>query len=155
MVAGLVSFAAQLLLSKFFQLFKLSLNLKEILGDLLGLLISVVGLVLTTQAAAQNSTFPENAIARSKAPSTHPSLLALRVAVVSSAIVGAVLGLVFCWWGQQQEFSAARSRSKRRPLRVHKVQVHSSKHALCHFRSPPSLRTIDQVQFSDAARSLY
>ena len=91
MVAGVVSFAAQLLLSKFFLLFKLSLNVKEILGDLLGLLISLVGLVLTTQAAAQNSTFPESS-----------------VAVVSAAVVGAIVGFVFYLWGQQTEFKAAR-----------------------------------------------
>jgi uncharacterized membrane protein YebE (DUF533 family) len=99
MVAGVVSFAAQLVLSKFFLLFKLSINLKEILSDALGLLISVVGLVLTTQAATQNSNFPESA-----------------VAVVSATAVGAVAGLVFYWWGQQQEFKAARRIPKQQPV---------------------------------------
>jgi high-affinity Fe2+/Pb2+ permease len=69
----------------------MNLNVKEILADALGLLISLVGLVLTTQAATQNSGFPENAIA-----------------VVSATVVGAILGLVFYWWGQKMEFLAAR-----------------------------------------------
>ncbi len=91
MVAGVVSFAGQLIFTKFFLLFKMSLNIKEILGDLLGLAVSLVGLVLTTQAATQNSTFPENSIA-----------------VVSATGVGVLLGLMFYLWGQSQEFKAAR-----------------------------------------------
>ncbi len=91
MVAGVVSFAGQLFFTKLLLLFKLNLNFKEILGDLLGLLVSLTGLVLTTQAATQNSTFPENA-----------------AAVVSATAVGAVVGLVFYVWGQKQEFLAAR-----------------------------------------------
>ena len=89
MVAGVVSFAFQLVLGKFFLLFKGSLNLTEIFSDLLGLVISLTGLVLTTQAATQNSTFPENSVAG-----------------VSAAIAGAFFGLVFYWWGQKQEFRA-------------------------------------------------
>ena len=91
MVAGVVSFAGQLIFTKFFLLFKLNLNIKEVLGDALGLLVSLTGLVLTTQAATQNSTFSENSIA-----------------VVSATAVGALLGLVFYLWGQKQEFQAAR-----------------------------------------------
>ena len=91
MVAGVISFAFQLVIGKFFLLFKFSLNIKEILSDFLGLLISVVGLVLTTQAATQNSEFPQNA-----------------TAVVSATAVGLVLGLVFFWWGQSLEHKAAR-----------------------------------------------
>ena len=91
MVAGVISFAFQLVLGKFFLLFKGSLNIKEMLSDFLGLLISLIGLVLTTQAATQNSTFPESP-----------------TAVLSATIVGVVLGLVFYWWGQKQEFRAAR-----------------------------------------------
>lgn len=90
MVAGVVSFAGQLLFAKFFLLFKLNLNLREILSDLLGLAISVVGLVLTTQAATQNSAFAENSFL-----------------VVSATIVGALTGFVFYWWGQKLEFAAA------------------------------------------------
>ena len=91
MVAGVVSFAGQLVFTKLLLLFKLNLNIKEILADALGLLVSLTGLVLTTQAATQNSTFPDNA-----------------VAVVSATAVGAVLGLVFYMWGQKIEFEAAR-----------------------------------------------
>lgn len=101
MVAGVVSFAGQLVFTKLFLLFKLNLNIKEILGDLLGLLVSLTGLVLTTQAATQNSTFPENSIA-----------------VVSATAVGVVLGIVFYLWGQKQEFQAARSMSK--PVREYR-----------------------------------
>lgn len=92
MVAGVVSFAGQLVFAKLFLLFKASFDIKEILGDALGLIISVVGLVLTTQAATENSGFPDNAIA-----------------VVSATAVGALLGIVFYWWGQKQEFKAARN----------------------------------------------
>ena len=91
MVAGVVSFAFQLVFAKFFLLFKMSVNVKEILGDFLGLLISVVGLVLTTQAATQNSNFADNS-----------------VSVLSATILGALLGFVFYWWGQKQEFQAAK-----------------------------------------------
>ena len=91
MVAGVVSFAGQLFFAKFFLLFKLNLNFKEILSDLLGLAISVVGLVLTTQAATQNSTFAQNS-----------------VSVVSATAVGVIVGLIFYWWGQSIEFKAAR-----------------------------------------------
>ena len=107
MVAGVVSFAFQLVLGKFFLLFKGSLNIKEILSDFLGLVISLVGLVLTTQAATQNSTFPES-----------PS------AVLSATIVGALLGLVFYWWGQKQEF---RERGGRCPIASEKLFVGSAK----------------------------
>ncbi|MDG1872719.1 MAG: hypothetical protein P8J27_02315 [Mariniblastus sp.] len=91
MVAGVVSFAGQLLFAKFFLLLKLKLNVKEVLSDLLGLAISLVGLVLTTQAATQNSTFAQNS-----------------VSVVSATAVGVVAGLVFYWWGQSLELKAAR-----------------------------------------------
>lgn len=95
MVAGVVSFAGQLVLTKLLLLFKLNLNIKEILGDLLGLVVSLVGLVLTTQAATENSDFPSNAIA-----------------VVSATLVGALVGFVFYLWGQQTEFDAANTESK-------------------------------------------
>lgn len=94
MVAGVVSFAGQVVLTKLLLLLRLHLNFKEILGDLLGLLISLVGLVLTTQAATQNSTFTSSP-----------------AAVLSSAIVGGIAGILFYLWGQGTEFNAAR-RSK-------------------------------------------
>ncbi|MCA9046990.1 MAG: hypothetical protein KDA69_21855, partial [Planctomycetaceae bacterium] len=54
------------------------------------LVISVVGLVLTTQAAAQNSTFTNS-----------PAL------VLSGAAIGAVVGFVMYRWGQDLELRAA------------------------------------------------
>ncbi len=100
MAAGVVSFVGQLVLTKFLLLFRLKLNLREILSDALGLLISVTGLVLVTQAAAQNSTFTSS-----------PS------AVVSAAAVGAIAGLVFWLWGQKTEFQAANDKQPQAPRR--------------------------------------
>jgi hypothetical protein len=91
MVAGVVSFAGQLVLAKFFLLFKGSLNLREIISDGFCLLISLVGLVLTTQAASNYSTFTDNSFG-----------------VLSATGVGALVGFVFYWWGQKTEFQAAR-----------------------------------------------
>jgi hypothetical protein len=89
MVAGLVSFAGQLVFAKFFLLFRGSLNLREIIADAMGLLISATGLVLTTQPATENSDFTRT-----------PSL------VLSATAVGVLLGLVCYWWGQRLEFDA-------------------------------------------------
>lgn len=91
MVAGVVSFAGQVVLTKLLLLFRMHLNFKEILSDVVGLLISLVGLVLTTQAATQNSTFTSSP-----------------AAVLSSAAVGVVMGILFYLWGQGTEFNAAR-----------------------------------------------
>jgi hypothetical protein len=93
MVAGVISFGGQLILGKFFLLMRGSLNLKEILGDLLGFLASAVGLILTTQASAENSSFTRE-----------PAM------VVSAAAVGVVFGLLCYWWGQSQEFAALRGK---------------------------------------------
>jgi hypothetical protein len=95
MVAGVVSYAFQLVLGKLALLFRGSLNISEILSDAKALVISVVGLVLTTQAAAENSTFTQSPFA-----------------VLSSAAVGAIVGLVFYRWGQRQELEAAIGRSR-------------------------------------------
>ena len=89
MSAGVVSFALQLVLGKLVVLFKGSINVREILSDTIGLIISLVGLVLTTQAAAENSDF------------THSP-----AAVLSAAVFGAVVGIVLYRWGQSQEVSA-------------------------------------------------
>jgi len=89
MSAGVVSFTLQLVLGKLALLFRGSLNLREILSDAVGLVISTVGLVLTTQAAAENSEFTHSA-----------------ASVLSSAIFGIVLGFVMYRWGQAQEVSA-------------------------------------------------
>jgi hypothetical protein len=95
MTAGVISFAFQLVLGKLVVLSKMSINIKEILADGLGLIISLIGLVLTTQAAAENSTFTESP-----------------AAVLSSAGAGALLGLIFYWWGQTEEVQAALGRKK-------------------------------------------
>lgn len=92
MVAGVVSFAAQLTLGKLMMLVRMHFSVMEILNDALGLVISLVGLVLTTQAAAENSTFTQSP-----------------AAVISSTAVGAVVGIVFYWHGQSQEIKAARA----------------------------------------------
>lgn len=97
MAAGTVSYALQLVLGKLVVLARGSFSLREILSDGVGLLISVVGLILTTQAAAENSTFPESP-----------------TAVLSSAIVGAILGLVLYRWNQSEEIDAAHGRRRKR-----------------------------------------
>ena len=95
MVAGVVSFALQLVLTKLILLAKLSFNMMEVLSDAMGLVVSLVGLVLTTQAAAENSTFTESP-----------------AAVLSATAVGAVVGFVFYLWGQSQELKAAKAQQK-------------------------------------------
>lgn len=95
MVAGTVSFAFQLVLGKVVVLANGSMNIREIFSDAVGLAISLLGLVLTTQAAAQNSTFPES-------PSS----------VVSSMLVGVLLGLFLYRWGQAEEVDAAKGRRR-------------------------------------------
>lgn len=92
MVAGAVSFFLQLVLTKFFLLFKAHLNIKEILMDFAGLFVSVIGIVLTTQAASENAASFVNS----------PS------AVLSAVGLGGIMGLMFYIWGQRQEFQAAR-----------------------------------------------
>lgn len=91
MVAGVISFLGQIVLTKLLLLFRLHLSFREILGDVLGLVISLIGLVLTTQAATEKSTFTSSP-----------------AAVLSAAIVGAIAGLLFYIWGQRTEFAAAR-----------------------------------------------
>jgi uncharacterized membrane protein len=93
MAVGVVSFALQLVLTKFLLLFKLRMSLSEIFSDALGLLISLTGLVLVTQAATQNSTFTQSP-----------------TAVVTAAAVGVIVGFIFYLWGQKTEFQAANSR---------------------------------------------
>ena len=97
MVAGSVSYLLQLVFGKVVVLSKGSMNVREILSDSVALSISVIGLVLTTQAATQNSTF-----------SSTPS------AVLSATVVGAVLGLCLYRWGQAEEVDAARGRKAAR-----------------------------------------
>jgi ABC-type multidrug transport system fused ATPase/permease subunit len=95
MVTGVVSFALQLTLGKLVVLARLGFSPSEILSDALGLVVSLVGLVLTTQAAAENSTFTKSA-----------------AAVLSAAAVGAIAGFVFYLWGQRQELQAVEGRRR-------------------------------------------
>jgi hypothetical protein len=93
MVAGVVSFALQLVLGKLVVLSKFSISPSEILSDALGLAVSIIGLVLTTQAATENSTFTASAFS-----------------VLSATGVGALVGFIFYLWGQRQELQAVAGR---------------------------------------------
>jgi ABC-type multidrug transport system fused ATPase/permease subunit len=93
MVAGVVSFALQLTLGKLMVLAKSGFSPAEILSDGLGLVVSLIGLVLTTQAATENSKFATSA-----------------AAVLSATVVGAVVGFIFYVWGQRQELQAVDGR---------------------------------------------
>jgi hypothetical protein len=97
MMVGVVSFALQLTLGKLVVLTRGGFSLSEILSDAVGLIVSLVGLVLTTQAATQNSTFTQSSFS-----------------VLSSAGVGVVLGLIFYVWGQRTELQATKGRSLQR-----------------------------------------
>jgi len=97
MSAGIVSYAFQLVLGKLIVLAKGSINIREILSDAVGLLTSAIGLVLTTQAATDHSTFADS-------PSN----------VLSAAGVGVVAGLVLYRWNQAEEVDAARGRKKQK-----------------------------------------
>ena len=95
MAAGVVSYALQLALGKLVVLTRMGFSIKEIASDAVGLAISVVGLVLTTQAAAENSTFTQSP-----------------AAVISATVVGAVVGIILYLWGQSQELDAVAGRSR-------------------------------------------
>lgn len=98
MTAGVVSYALQLVLGKLVVLMRMGFSLGEIISDAFGLAISVIGLVLTTQAAAENSTFTQSA-----------------AAVLTATVAGALAGLILYWWGQAQELQAAAGRSQVKP----------------------------------------
>ncbi len=95
MSAGVFSFALQLVLGKLVVLLRRGFSVKEIASDAAGLAISIVGLVLTTQAAAENSTFTQSP-----------------AAVISATVAGAVLGIVLYLWGQAQELDAVAGRTR-------------------------------------------
>ncbi len=97
MVAGVVSFSLQLVLAKLLLLSRMHLSFREILSDGLGLVISLTGLVLTTQAAAQNSNFTQSP-----------------AAVLSATAVGVVTGFILYVWGQRQEVQAVAGRMRPR-----------------------------------------
>lgn len=94
MFAGVISYGLQLVLGKLVVLTRLGFSFSEILSDATGLVISLVGLVLTTQAAAENSSFTGSA-----------------AAVISAAVVGLVYGFLLYLWGQSQELQAVAGRS--------------------------------------------
>jgi hypothetical protein len=93
MVAGVVSFGLQLVLAKLVVLTRMGFSFTEILSDALGLLISLIGLVVLTQATAENSTFARSAFA-----------------VLSAALAGILFGFVFYVWGQKHEIQAVEGR---------------------------------------------
>lgn len=93
LAAGVVSYALQLVLGKLVVLARMGFSPAEIIADAHGLVISLVGLVLTTQAAAENSTFTRSPFA-----------------VISAAAVGLVAGIILYRWGQAQEVQAAIAR---------------------------------------------
>jgi hypothetical protein len=95
MVAGVVSFALQLVLGKLVVLTRMGFSPSEVLSDALGLAVSLVGLVLTTQAATENSTFTASA-----------------AAVLSATAVGVFAGFIFYIWGQRQELQAVEGRRR-------------------------------------------
>ena len=97
MTVGVVSFALQLTLGKLVVLTRGGFSLSEVLSDAVGLIVSLVGLVLTTQAATQNSTFTQSSFS-----------------VLSSAGVGVVLGFIFYLWGQRIELQATKGRGLQR-----------------------------------------
>ncbi|MCA9088295.1 MAG: hypothetical protein KDA90_06615 [Planctomycetaceae bacterium] len=90
MVIGVVGFGLQLVLGKLVMLAKFKFSLTEAISDAIGLIISLIGLVLTTQAATENSTFPQSPFA-----------------VLSATAIGTLVGLYFYKWGQAQELRAA------------------------------------------------
>ncbi len=94
MVSGVVGFAFQLVLTKLVVLTKLGLSFSEIISDAVGLIISLIGLVLTTQAATENSTFTQSP-----------------AAVLSATIVGALFGFILYRWGQSAELQALKGRN--------------------------------------------
>jgi len=95
MATGVVSYALQLVLAKLVVLSRMGFSPAEILSDALGLLISLIGLVLTTQAAAENSTFTQSP-----------------ASVLSATAVGVIAGFIFYRWGQAQEVQATLARTR-------------------------------------------
>ncbi|MBA2113057.1 hypothetical protein [Bremerella alba] len=94
MLAGVIGFALQLVIGKLVVFAHMGFSFSEILSDALSFVISLVGLVLTTQAAAQNSTFTQSPFA-----------------VLSASLLGLILGIMLYSWGQAQEVEAVRGRS--------------------------------------------
>jgi uncharacterized membrane protein len=93
MVAGVVSWSGQVVLAKLVVGTTGNFDIKETISDIVVLAISLFGLVLTTQAAVENSTFTQST-----------------VAVLSSAGVGVVLGVILYFWGQALELESVRKK---------------------------------------------
>ncbi len=100
MSAGVVSYALQLVLSKVIVLARGSFDVRAVMSDVFGLLMSGIGLMLTTQAAAGNSAFSERPIR-----------------VLSAAAVGIVAGLILYRWNHAEELEAAYGRQKKKRRR--------------------------------------
>lgn len=94
MVAGVVGYALQLVLGKLVVLTRFGFSVSEILSDAFGLIISLIGLVLTTQAATENSSFTQSASS-----------------VLSATACGVIAGLILYRWGQAQELQATKGRT--------------------------------------------
>ena len=97
MATGVVNFGLQLVLGKLVMLSRMKISLIEILSDGAAFAACLIGLVLATQAAAQNSKFTENSFS-----------------VLSATAVGAFFGLIFYWRGQSQEILAAKEEARQR-----------------------------------------
>ncbi len=93
MVSGVISFALQLVIGKLAVLLRGGISFSQILTDIQGLVISLVGLFYTTQAATENSNF-----------TTSPA------AVLSAAALGLVAGFFFYLRGQATELEALEGR---------------------------------------------
>lgn len=100
MSTGVISYTLQLVLGKLVVLSRMGFSMKEIVSDGVALAISVFGLVLTTQAATENSTFTQ-----------HPA------AVLSASVVGLIAGFILYRWGQTQELQAATGRMVNPPTK--------------------------------------
>lgn len=94
MLSGVIGFALQLVIGKLVVIAHLGFSIREILSDVLSFVISLFGLVLTTQAAAQNSTFTQSPFA-----------------VLSASLLGLILGIMLYFWGQAQEVEAVKGRT--------------------------------------------
>ncbi|MFN3153007.1 hypothetical protein [Bremerella sp.] len=94
MLSGVIGFALQLVIGKLVVIAHLGFSIREILSDVLSFVISLFGLVLTTQAAAQNSTFTQSPFA-----------------VLSASLIGLILGIMLYFWGQAQEVEAVKGRT--------------------------------------------
>jgi hypothetical protein len=95
MMAGVISWALQLVLAKLVVGTQGGFDIREIISDATVLVISLIGLVLTTQAATENSAFTQST-----------------VSVLSSALAGLIFGVVLYFWGQSQELEAAQARDQ-------------------------------------------